>query len=415
MLLLEIIVTILFYLFLPFYFVERVIHKKSHGWKEKFGNVREFSKEDKVIHIHACSVGEALAIENLVKEVKSKFPEHKLVVTTFTYAGQQIAQKKFENIADYVTYFPFDTPISVNKFLSKIKPAISIIAETEIWPYFAYSCKKRSIPLIMINARISDLSYSSYKRTKLFFKTVLNNYNAVYAQSDEDKNKFISIGLSPQKAEVMGNLKFDIEPTEEKVEIGQDSYKIFLAGSTHKPENEIVITTYKKLKQKFNNLKLLIAPRHLERVEEIKTLLKKYDLSFGLRSDGDKFSDNTDVIILNTLGELKKMYSICDIAFIGGSFNNTGGHNPLEAAIFEKPVVSGPAIFNFKDIYEVLCKSNAGKVVKTPEEFYNYINTLLEDPEFYDRTKKATKNVFISNRGAINFVIEKIKDIANMK
>ena len=415
MLLLEIVVTILFYLFLPFYFVERVIHKKSHGWKEKFGNVKEFSKDDRVIHIHACSVGEALAIENLVKEIKSKIPEHKIVVTTFTYAGQQIAQKKFENIADYVTYFPFDTPISVNKFLSKIKPAISIIAETEIWPYFAYSCKKRNIPLIIINARISDLSYSSYKRAKLFFKIVLANYQAVYSQSVEDKNKFISIGLDENKADVMGNLKFDIEPTAEKVDIGQSGYRIFLAGSTHKPENEIVITTYKKLKQKFNNLKLLIAPRHLERAEEIKTLLKKYDLSFGLRSDEDKFSDNTDVIILNTLGELKKMYSICDIAFIGGSFNNTGGHNPLEAAIFEKPVVSGPAIFNFKDIYEVLCKSNAGKVVQTPEEFYNYINTLLEDPEFYDRTKKATKNVFISNRGAINFVIDKIKDITNMK
>ncbi len=422
MLVLEVLMTVLFSLFLPFYYIERVIHKKSHGWKEKFGGVginengeKIISPKDKVIHIHCCSVGEALAIENLLKSVRTNFPDYKLVVTTFTYAGQQIAQKKFKDTADYITYFPFDNPIPVKRFLSKIHPDISVIAETEIWPYFAYSCNKRNIPLIMINARISDLSYSSYKRAKIFFKTVLANYKAVYAQSEEDKEKFISIGLAPQKAEVMGNLKFDIEPSEENVEIGQEGYRIFLAGSTHKPENEIVINTYKKLKQKFNNLKLLIAPRHLERVEEIKTLLKKYDLTFGLRSENDKFSENTDVIILNTLGELKKMYSICDIAFIGGSFNNTGGHNPLEAAIFEKPVVSGPAVFNFKDIYDVLCKSGAGKVVKTPEEFYEYLNTLLEAPEIYNKTKNACKNVFVSNRGAIEFVINKIKNITNTK
>ena len=420
MLLLEILMTILFSLFLPFYYIERVVHKKSHGWREKFGGVgvnekgeKIISPDDKVIHIHCCSVGEALAIENLLKSMRVKFPEHKIVVTTFTYAGQQIAQKKFKDTADYITYFPFDNPIPVKRFLDKIHPDISIIAETEIWPYFAYSCKMRDIPLIMINARISDLSYASYRRMKFFFKKVFKNYAAVYAQSPEDKEKFISVGLDSQKAEVMGNLKFDIEPSEEQVDIGQDGYRIFLAGSTHKPENEIVISTYKKLKEKHGDLKLLIAPRHLERVEEIKSLLEKYELSYGLRSDNSKFSDSTDVIILNTLGELKKMYSICNIAFIGGSFNNTGGHNPLEAAIFEKPVVSGPAIFNFKDIYEVLTKSGAGKVVKTPEKFYEYLNTLLEDSKIYDETKNACKKVFTSNRGAIEFVIGKVTDILN--
>ncbi len=418
MLILEILMTILFSLFLPFYYVERTIHKKSYGWKEKFGGIgigendeKIITPDDKVIHIHCCSVGEALAIENLIKSIRKNFPDYKLVATTFTYAGQQIAQKKFKPAADYVTYFPFDNPIPVKRFLDKIHPDISIIAETEIWPYFAYSCKKRNIPLMMINARISDLSYNSYKRMKFFFKKVFENYTAVYAQSKEDKDKFLSIGLAPEKTEVMGNLKFDIEPAEESVDIGQSGYKILLAGSTHNQENEIVITTYKKLKEKFKDLKLLIAPRHLERVEEIKSLLKKYELSFGLRSNNDKFSTNIDAIILNTLGELKKMYSICDIAFIGGSFNNTGGHNPLEAAIFEKPVVSGPAVFNFKDIYDILCKSGAGRVVKNQDEFYTYLKTLLENPEIYIKTKNACKNVFTSNRGAIDFIINKMKNI----
>ena len=411
MLLLEIIITILFYLFLPFYFVERVIHKKSHGWKEKFAHVKEFDKDDKVIHIHCCSVGEALAIENLLKSVRSNFPDNKIVVTTFTYAGQQIAQKKYANRADYITYFPFDMPVSVNRFLSRVKPDVSIIVETEIWPYFAYSCKKRGIPLFIINARISDKSYGQYKRMKFFFSRILQNYRAVYAQSVEDMEKFISIGMKPENTEMMGNLKFDVERVDEDIEIGQAGYKIFLAGSTHKPENEIVITTYKNLKEKYADLKLLIAPRHLERVDDIKSLLQKYNLTYGLRSEGDKFNDKTDVILLDTLGELKKMYSICHLAFVGGSFNKTGGHNPLEAAIYEKPVVSGPSVFNFKDIFDILCKSGAGKVVKTPDEMFEYLNNLLENPSEYKKVKDVSKNVFDSQRGAIDFVIEKLKSV----
>ena len=175
MLLLEILMTISFMLFLPFYFIERVLHKKSYGWKEKFGYISRFSKDDKVIMLHGCSVGEALALENLLKSVREEFPDYKIVVTTSTYAGQEIAKKKYGNIADLVTYFPFDNPIPVNRFLNRINPSVVLIVETEIWPYFAYSCKKRGIPLSIINARISDLSYPSYQRTKFFFKHVLNN------------------------------------------------------------------------------------------------------------------------------------------------------------------------------------------------------------------------------------------------
>lgn len=413
MLFIEVVTTILFYLFLPFYFVERVLHKKSYGWKEKFGNVKKFSKDDKVILVHGCSVGESLAVENLLKVIKEKFPEHKLVMTTFTYAGQQIAQKKFANIADYVTYFPFDIAPFVNKFLSRINPEMVIIVETEIWPYFAYSCKKRQIPLYIINARISDTSYNSYKKMKFFFKNVFKNYSGVLAQSNEDKEKFISIGLDSEKAELMGNLKFDIEATAEKVDIGQEGYRVFIAGSTHHQENEIVIKTYKDLKAKYSDLKFLIAPRHLERVGEIKDLLEKYSLSYELRSENGRLSDKVDVLVLDTLGELKKMYSVSDVAYIGGSFNKTGGHNPLEAAIFDKPVISGPSIFNFKDIYEILCKSGAGKVVKTPDELFTYLDELFGNSETYNKTKAACKNVFDSQRGAIDFVINKMKDVLN--
>ena len=302
-------------------------------------------------------------------------------------------------------------PLSVNRFLARIKPQVSIIVETEIWPYFAYSCKKRNIPLFIINARISDKSYGQYRRMKFFFKKILQNYCAVYAQSIEDMDKFVSIGMKRENVEMMGNLKFDVKRTDENVDIGQENFRILLAGSTHKPENEIVINNYKKLKEKFGDLKLLIAPRHMERVPDIKNLLEKYNLSYGLRSCNDKFSCEIDVIILDTLGELKKMYSICHLAFIGGSFNKTGGHNPLEAAIYEKPVVSGPSIFNFKDIYDILCKSGAGKVVKTPDEMSEYLRNLLENQPEYEKTKEASHKVFEAQRGAIEFVIDKLKAV----
>ena len=197
----------------------------------------------------------------------------------------------------------------------------------------------------------------------------------------------------------------------EKVDVGQQGYRVFLSGSTHKPENDIVISAYKKLKEKYNDLKMIIAPRHLERTGEIKDLLAKYGLKYTMRSEDGKFSQETDVLILDTLGELKNMYSVCDLAFVGGSFNKTGGHNPLEATIFEKPVVSGPAVFNFKDIYDILCKSEAGQVVKTQEEMYEYLDKLLGDKDFYEQSVNNCKKVFEAQRGAINFVINKLKKI----
>ena len=402
--------TLGFYIALPFYFLERVIHKKSGGWKEKFGNI-DYLEGEKVIMLHGCSVGEIVAVEEMAKKIKSAFPEYKLVVTTSTLTGQDIAKKKFEQIADLITFFPFDIEPSVNKFLDRIHPSLVPIAETEIWPCFAFFCKERNIPLFIINGRISDLSYKSYRLAKPFFKEVFKNYSAIYAQSREDVEKFISIGNEKEKTDFMGNLKFGITKNETSVDVGQDGFRILLAGSTHKPENPIILETYAKLKKDFSDLKLLIAPRHLERAGEIENYAKNLGLKYGNRSKGDKFSENTDVLILDTLGELKNMYAISHIAFIGGSFNKTGGHNPLEATIWEKPVFSGPNIFNFKDIYKILTASGAAKVVRNGEELYNSINAILSDENLYNKMKQSCASTFEEQRGAADFVISKMHEV----
>lgn len=402
--------TILFYISLPFYYAERVIHKKSFGWNEKFGNINFPYKNEKVIMMHGVSVGEVIALENLAKKIKETFPEYKLVVTTGTKTGQDIANKKYKNIADFITYFPFDIPHCTDKFLTNIKPSVVLIAETELWPNFAYKCKQNNIPIAIINGRISDSTYKSYKIAAPFFKQVFKNFTAVYAQSIEDKEKYISIGMPAEKTEVMGNLKFDVKKKEADIQIGQDGYKIIIAGSTHKGEDEIVLNTFKKLKSEFSDTKLLLAPRHPNRVPAIIPLLEKSGINYGKRSENDTFKEK-DLIILDTLGELGKMYSICNFAFIGGSFNHTGGHNPLEASVYNKPVISGPDVHNFKDIYSILGKTNAGKVVKTPDEFYSEAHKLLSDKEFYTQACKDCERVFKEQQGALDFVINKLQNI----
>lgn len=410
MLIYRILSTILFIISLPVYAAVRKIEGKSFGWKEKFGDFDAPDLGDKVIMFHGVSVGEVIALENLIKKTKETFPNYKIVVTTGTKTGQEIAHKKYDNIADFITYFPFDITFCVEKFLNKINPSVVLIAETELWPTFAAYCHNKNIPLFVINGRISDATFKSYRFLKGFFKELFKNYTEILTQSEEDKNKFIQIGAPESKTQIMKNLKFDVKRISADIEIGKGSNRIIIAGSTHKGEDEIVLTAFTKLKKDFPDIKLLIAPRHLTRLNEVKSLTEKTGLKFGQRSNNDSF-ENNEIIILDTMGELSKMYQICDFAFIGGSFNKTGGHNPLEAIVYDKPAISGPSIHNFRDIYWILGRSKAGKVVKTPQELTNYMAKLLSDKEFYAQACEDCKTVFASQQGAMEFVIGRLKNI----
>ena len=403
--------TIVFILLLPFYFIVRVMNRKFlYGWKEKLGFFKVPELGDKVIMYHGVSVGEVIALENLIKKTKEIFPQYKIVVTTGTKTGQEIAIKKYSNVADFITYFPFDITYCVNSFLNKIKPTVVLIAETELWPVFSSSCKKRGIKLYCINGRMSDSTYSIYKKFGFFFKYVLSKYTKILTQSEIDMNKLLSIGAPKDRTSVMKNLKFDVKPSNETVDIGQDGYRVIIAGSTHKGEDEIILQIFKEKRNKYDDIKLLLVPRHTTRLPQIKELLKSMNLKSGYRSQGDSFKDY-DIIILDTMGELGKMYSICSFAFIGGSFNKTGGHNPLEATVYGKPTITGPSIHNFRDIYWLLSRSTAGKIVKTPKELGEYIEKLLSDTDFYNQACKDCETVFKDQQGALDVVINELKEI----
>lgn len=410
----DVLATISFILFYPIVFLVRLHTKKDSGTRlTKLGLFKSPELKENVIMFHAVSVGEVLSLEKLLKKTKEQFPNYKLVLTTGTKTGQELAHKKYSEIVDFITYFPFDISFAINNFLNKINPSIVLIAETELWPNFAIQCKKRNIPLLIINGRISDKSLGSYKNLKLFFSPILNLYSKIYTQSELDKERFIEIGTSSEKVEVMKNLKFDIDKTPSDIDLKKGENKVLIAGSTHSGENEILISAFDKLRQSHKNLKFIIAPRHLERVKEIEQILSSYNYSYGYRSKNNDFT-NFDIIILDTLGELKKAYAFSDIAFIGGSFNKTGGHNPLEATVYDIPTITGPSIKNFRDIYSILTKAGASVLVNNQSELEQTLDKFLSDSEFYNKTKENCKNIFQDQQGALEFVIDKIKSILNI-
>ena len=385
------------------YWVHRHAGYSDKAIKQKLGYIDSFEPQGRVIMFHGVSVGEINAIENLVKATRQSFPDAKIVVTTGTNTGQEIAHKKLAGLVDLITYFPFDTPICVKRFLNSVNPTDILMAETEIWPNFVGICKERNINLYIINGRISDRTFNSYKKLKFFFRPLLDKYTGIFTQSTDDLNKFLARGAKAETTKKMNNLKFDIVPPRVDIEL-QKSGRVFLAASTHSGEDKIVFEVYKKLKEKHKDLKFIIAPRHLTRLDEVKSIIKDYTL----RSESGSLVDH-DVMILDTIGELGKVFAFVDIAFIGGSFNKTGGHNPLEAVVFAKPVISGPSINNFKDIYSIIQKAGAGFVVKTEDELFKMADLLLSDKEFYNKTADACINVFNEQQGALDFVLNVLK------
>ena len=400
---------------LPFIFLLRLIQKKDvTSWKIKMGNFdlpKNFDKSKKTIMIHGVSVGEVVSLEKLIRKIKEEFPNHNLVLTTGTKTGQETAIKKMGDVADFITYFPLDIKFFVEKFLDKINPDVILIAETEIWPIFIYNAKKRNIKTYIINGRMSDESFKMYKILKPFFKNVLPLYSGIFVQSEIDKARLNEAGANINQLDVMKNLKFDVNKFDVDIDLNTNNSKVLIAGSTHKGEDEIVLRVYKKLKELIPNLKLLLAPRHITRTPDVQNLIKSFNFSYNLYSKNKQFSDNSDILLLDVMGELAKLYAKIDVAFIGGSFNNTGGHNPLEAIIFDKPTISGPSIKNFRDIYAILKMNNAAFVVNNEEEFFEIAKKLLLDENYYQEIKNNANKAFKNQQGALNFVIDKLKKV----
>ncbi|CUR53477.1 3-deoxy-D-manno-octulosonic acid transferase [Serratia symbiotica] len=371
--------------------------------KERYGFYNKKNISSSII-LHAVSVGETLTAIPLVKALRKYYPYLSITITTMTPTGSERVKHILGNDV-YHVYLPYDLPCSINRFLKKINPKLVIIMETELWPNLIYELHKRNIPLIIINARLSERSSKKYKIINTFIKKVLHRITLIVAQNKEDGMRFIKLGLHPSKLNIIGNLKFNITITQKlSLNIISLRYKwkqnrpIWIAASTHHGEENILLTAQRQLLKKYPNLLLILVPRHQERFIIVKKLVHKYGFNYILRSDNKAPNNNTQIIIGDTIGELMLLYGISDIAFIGGSLVKNGGHNPLEAAIHTIPILMGPYTFNFKDICKTLLQNKGLITITNVNSLINKIDILLTNKNYRDYYGRHAFKVLQKNK-----------------
>ena len=401
-----------FFLFLisPFLLIY-LFHKK--GWKERIGFVKPHEK--KCIWIHAVSVGEVGAAEPLIKVLNERLPKFPICLSTITSTGREVAKKTLKDFVNYIFYFPLDFPFFVINAISNLKPRFIILMETEIWPNLLYFSSLFHIPVILANGRLSPSSLKNYKRFSFLLKPLSSFFSSVLLQTEKDKEGFLSLGFPEKVLKVIGNTKFDRYFSSSSISthlpspVPKNSYPIVCAGSTHSKEEEIVIGTFKKIKNAYPNSKLILAPRHPERVKEIEKIIPD-SLSYILRTKMASLYWQESILILDTVGELKDFYSLSDLAIIGGTFVPVGGHNPLEPLSFGVPVIHGPYTFNFSEIFSLI-EGNGVKLAKNENELEKIIFSWIKDKE--SLRKEGEKGLFLikKNCGATLRIWEEIERI----
>ena len=390
----------------------------------RFGILPRGLELNKPIWIHAVSVGEAMAVQNLVKELRIAYPDKRFFISTVTPTGNKIA-RSIAKETDFVSYFPLDLSFIIRSFVDKVKPSLFIITETEIWPNLISYLYKKNIPVIVVNGRISDHSFKGYLSIKFLLKPILNKINLFCAQAHQDGERLMQLGVLQDRIKITGNMKFDLQDytdfkkdyTDLKVKLGMgNEERFFVAGSTHPKEEEIILGAYKELLSDFPNLKLLIAPRHPERAKQVEKLITRYDfkpIKISQLSLLPIIYNLKPIFILDTVGQLLNFYGIADIVFVGGSMIKKGGHNILEPAALGKPVLFGPYMFNFRDIAGLFLDKKAGILVHNKEELKMNIRELLNNPDRAVVLTQRAKALIMQNQGATRRNLEYIKMLLN--
>lgn len=415
----NILLTCFLIVLVPYLFVQVLLKKQpSRILKERLGGFPDLSLKHP-IWIHAASVGEVLCSIPLLRRIKKEVPEAKIILTTMTSMGNETAKKLIPE-ANHILFLPIDHPLTVQRGIKKIRPRLLLIAETELWPNLLRFCGKEKIPVVLFNGRISEKSLRGYLLLKSFFKRCLDNILLFLMQTEEDRNRIIQIGAPADRTMVAGNIKFDqVFPSidfnttvELSASLGlQGNENLLIAGSTHQGEEEIFIHAFKDLKKIHPNLVLILAPRHLNRLEEVEKALRDEGLSWKRRSShsaGDE-GNIPHVILLDTMGELMKLYSLGTIVFIGGSLVSIGGHNPLEPLFFKKCVLFGPYMFNFLEISRRLIGEGGAILVKDREDLSYQLKRLLSDKKARDGVGENGFRFLQKHRGATERIFQKIK------
>ena len=407
--------TLLLYLSLPIAILKLIgKERKSPFRKAKLKNQLGFvaKTSGKVIWVHCVSVGEFNAARPLIDQLLDIYPEHRLVITTTTITGAEAVRNHYKDRVIH-HFFPFDLPFIVGSFVNKINPVACILLETEIWPNLINNLNKKAILVMLINARLSERSFNKYQKiSSKFVQKTINQLTLIASQNNPSSERFLSLGALPDKVVTVGNLKFDSNEkdnpnTTQSLQqmIGQRRVVVF--ASTREGEEKKIIQSYVNLKEKFDAL-LIIVPRHPQRFDEVFNLIVDSCLKVKRRSHGLSCDENTQVLLGDSMGELLSYYSVCNIAFIGGSLIDSGGQNMLEAAAASKPILFGPSIFNFEQIAQLLLEKDAAIQVGDADDLMKTISGLLLDDTKREKLGENAKNLLEKHRGAVDRLLKLI-------
>ena len=372
------------------------------------------------IWVHAASVGEVVAASPIVRELKKMYPDEMVVVSVVTATGHRMAQRIIPE-ADGHIFFPFDLPVITERIVNIVNPKAIILIETELWPNFLRLAWKKDIPVMMMNGRISGRSMRRYSLIKRFTTRMLLQIRKFCMQSKIDRERIISMGAIPQRVVITGNTKYDqtyAEVSEEERAKLRREFRfegkgpIIVAGSTHGGEEEIVVRTFGKVLEKYPDARLLLAVREITRAASVRFMIKHQGYTVLRRSKmGTDEDDGKDaqIVILDTIGELGRLYSLADVVFVGGSFVKVGGHNILEPAAHGKPIVVGPNMFNFAEIFDLLSSRGACVMVKNEKEFIDTCLDILIHPDRAEAMKRSCIEVVQENQGATRKNLEQLQ------
>ena len=364
------------------------------------------------VWIHAVSVGEVLTARALLPALRETYPSFRVFMSTTTMTGQQLARENLQGI-DGVFYFPFDLAFIVKRTLRLVRPRLFIMMETEIWPNLLRACQRQGIKTVLVNGRISSRSYPRYRAIRPLFKRVLARIDRFCAQSDETAQRLIDLGADPARVTVTGSLKFDslerpttgssVRPGDRVLRYFRvsDRRHVVIAASTLRGEEAAVLRAFRRIKAKARDALLIVAPRNAERFGEVVQLSEQAGFHVARRSELPIDAEpRADIVVLDTIGELARLYQVATVVFVGGSLVDAGGHNILEPAVFGKPIVFGPHMQNFKEIGQSFVVSGAALQVRSEREFEETLFNLLGDPARRAGLGAAARALVEANRGA---------------
>ena len=402
-----------------FYKSLREPHYRRQWWRRfSLGLPARTRQGDGLIWVHAVSVGELLAVAPLIERLLAEWPDKAVLVTNTTPTGSAQTQKLFGDRVEH-TWFPFDAPLVTGAFIRHWDPQLIVMVETEIWPNLLTSARDHSVPVALVNARLSARSARGYARLGNLTTQALNDFDLIACQSKSDFRRFRKIGADPSKMQVVGSIKFDIDLAARRVQLEEirdqlgefiRSRPLWAAASTHPGEEQLVIKAYLALRDRGLRTRLMLAPRHPNRTPEITKLLESHGLQYQKRSEHRALTDSTDVLLIDTLGELSAFLGLADAAFIGGSLVPRGGHNPIEAAAWGCAVITGPHVINFATIVRDMERGGAIRVVQDEAELANRLASVWAESADGDDARVARRFIE-TRRGATRRQLELLKTL----